>query len=76
MTDEASSPPRVLQWYSGGLGVVWDEGLNLHSRAELMRWLQDGHQFVILDYETGSDVTQLFIADWDDGATHPIDPAK
>jgi hypothetical protein len=31
------SPP-ISQWYSGGLGVVWDEGLNLHSRRELMDW--------------------------------------
>jgi hypothetical protein len=63
----------VLQWYSGGLGVVWDEKLDLHSRGELMRWMLDGQQFVILDYETGEDVTRVFLAI---SATHVIDPMK
>jgi hypothetical protein len=62
MNDKTSSPPRILQWYSGGLGVVWDERLDLHSRGELMRWLLNGEQFVIVDYETGKDVTKVFMA--------------
>lgn len=62
MTYKTSSPPRVLQWYSGGLSVVWDERLDLHTRGELMRWMLNGEQFVILDYATGMDVTDVFMA--------------
>ena len=60
MNDKISSPPRVLR-YSGDLGVVWDEKLDLHSRGELMRWMLDGQQFVILDYRTAQDVTEAFM---------------
>jgi len=27
-----------------------------------MRWLLNGEQFVIVDYETGKDVTKVFMA--------------
>jgi hypothetical protein len=76
MTDKPLSPPRVLQWYSGGLGVVWDEGLNLLSHDELERWMQNGKESVIVDYVTGEDVTGIFMAHRTDSTTHVIDPMK
>jgi hypothetical protein len=66
--------PRVLQWYSGGLGVVWDEILNLHNHGELKRWMQDGKVFIIVDYETGEDVTRVFMAHGND--TQIVVPIK
>jgi hypothetical protein len=76
MKDKAASSPRILQWYSGGLGVVWDEGLNLHSRRKLMDWVQHGQRFIILDYETGEDVTRVFLAQEIDSPSPLIDPME
>ena len=42
--------------------MVWDEKLDLHTRGELMRWMLNGERFVILDYATGMDVTEVFMS--------------
>jgi hypothetical protein len=74
MVDKNSPMPRVLQWYSRG--VVCDDELNLRSHGELMRWVRDGETFVILDHETGEDVTRIFLAHRNDERTEVIDPMK
>jgi hypothetical protein len=42
--------------------VVCDESLDLYSHGELKRWIRDGKVFIIVDYETGEDVTRVFMA--------------
>jgi hypothetical protein len=74
MVDKDSPLPRVLRWHSGG--AVWDDKLNLRSHGELMRWVRDGQNFLILDHETGEDVTRIFLAHWNDDRTEVIDPIK
>jgi hypothetical protein len=74
MVDKDSPLPRVLRWYSGG--AVWDDELNLRSHGELMRWVRDGENFLILDHETGEDVTRIFLAHWNGDRTEVIDPIK
>ena len=66
-------PPVVLQWYAGGAyGALVDAELNFHSGRELLGWAAHGIDFVVLDAETGEDVTRLFLAHWDEGRV--VDP--
>ena len=42
--------------------VLYDEFLRLHSIEELQAWAAQGVQFVVVDSETGEDVTQVLLA--------------
>jgi hypothetical protein len=49
----------VLKWHpKWGL---WDSKLKLHNGEELLGWAKRGIDFVVLDAETGQDVTRLFL---------------
>jgi hypothetical protein len=68
--------PIVLKWHARS-GALWDPDLNLHSGTELLDWFNRGVDFVVLDAETGDDVTRLFLAHWDDGQlVDPLAPAR
>jgi hypothetical protein len=54
--------------------VVRDESLDLRSHGALKRWIQDGKVFIIVDCETGKDVTRVFMSHGND--TQIVDPIK
>ena len=69
-----NSEPAVLRWHPGGAGALWDADLNQHNGRELLAWAKQGKSFVVLDHETGRDVTRVFLAHWNDSLTEVIDP--
>lgn len=42
--------------------VLVDENLDLHSIDQLRRWVRSGITFVVIDPETGQDVTRVLMA--------------
>ena len=42
--------------------VLIDENLDLHSLDQLRRWARSGVPFVVIDPDTGQDVTRVLIA--------------
>jgi len=42
--------------------VLYDDQLDLRSIEELRDWAADGMDFVIIDSETGEDVTRVLLA--------------
>ena len=69
-----NSEPVVLRWHPGGAGALWDADLNQHNGRELLAWAKQGKKFVVLDHETGRDITRVFLAHWNDSLTEAIDP--
>jgi hypothetical protein len=66
--------PVVLRWYPGSGGVLIDADLNCHTGKALLGWLKRGIDFVVLDDETGRDITRVFLAQWNESLTEVIDP--
>jgi hypothetical protein len=65
--------PVVLRWHPGTFaGALFDAELNWHTGQELLGWAARGIDFIVLDHETGEDITQVFLAHWQDGQV--IDP--
>jgi polyhydroxyalkanoate synthesis regulator protein len=57
--------PRIVKFHRHRLAqraVLYDEQLNLRSLEELRDWATDGVNFVIVDTETGEDVTRVLLA--------------
>jgi hypothetical protein len=71
-----NSEPVILRWHPGGLGALWDSNLELHNGRELLRWAKTGKKFIVLDHETGRDITRVFLASWNDSLTEVIDPVS
>jgi hypothetical protein len=62
MSVQSKTEPVVLRWYPGSFGVLVDADLNCHTGKELRGWRERGIDFIVLDDETGEDVTRVFIA--------------
>jgi hypothetical protein len=62
MSAQPATKPVMLRWYPGSGGVLIDADLNCHTGKELRRWRKRGIDFVVLDDETGQDLTEVFIA--------------
>jgi hypothetical protein len=62
MPTQPKTEPVVLRWYPQSCGVLIDPDLNCHTGKELRLWRKRGVAFVVLDDETGEDVTAVFIA--------------
>jgi len=73
-----SAPPKaepvIFRWYPRSGGVLIDADLNCHTGNELLGWLKRGIDFVVLDDETGRDITRVFLAGWNESVTEVIDP--
>ena len=62
MSVQQKTEPVVLRWYPRSFGVLIDADLTCHTGRELLGWRKRGIDFVVLDDETGQDVTRIFIA--------------
>lgn len=62
MSVEPETGPVVLRWYPASFGVLVDADLNCHTGQELRRWRERGIDFIVLDDETGKDITRVFMA--------------
>lgn len=71
----ATAEPMVLGWHPGGAGALWDADLNWHDGREPLDGASRGVKFVVLDHETGADVTGVFLAHWNESRTQVVDPA-
>jgi hypothetical protein len=67
----STNQPIILRWHPGAL---WDADLNLYNGRELLKWASYGLNFVVLDHETGEDITRLFLAHWNESLTSVVDP--
>ena len=47
---------------TAGRAVLYDEFLKLRSLEELRAWAAQGVSFVVLDSETGDDITRILLA--------------
>ena len=74
MSAQRKTEPVVLRWYPGSGGVLIDADLDCHTGKELLGWLKRGIDFVVLDDETGRDITRVFLAHWNESLTEVIDP--
>jgi hypothetical protein len=74
MSAQPKTEPVVLRWYPGSGGVLIDADLDCHTGRELLGWLKRGIDFVVLDDETGRDITRVFLAGWNESRTEVIDP--
>ena len=71
---ESTRETIVLKWHPGGtMGALWDSELNWHDGDELLDWVKQGIDFVVLDAETGRDITRVFLIHYnEDGQV--VDP--
>jgi polyhydroxyalkanoate synthesis regulator protein len=56
---------RIIKFHRHGnaqRAVLYDEQLDLWSLEELRNWAADGVDFVIIDSESGEDVTRVLLA--------------
>jgi hypothetical protein len=74
MSAQPAARQVVLRWYPGSGGVLIDDDLNCHTGKELRGWIKRGIDFVVLDDETGQDITRVFLAEWNESITEVIDP--
>ena len=74
MSVQPKAHPVLLMWYPGSGGVLIDAELNCHTGKEWLGWIKRGCDFVVLDDETGRDVTRVFLAGWNESTTEVIDP--
>ena len=74
MSAQPKTKPVVLRWYPASGGVLIDGDLNCHTGKELLGWTKRGIDFVVLDDETGQDITRVFLAHWNESVTEVIDP--
>ena len=57
--------PRVVKFHRhrhAQRAVLYDEQLDLRSLEDLRDWAAKGIDFVIIDSETGEDVTRILLA--------------
>jgi polyhydroxyalkanoate synthesis regulator protein len=57
--------PRIIKFHrhrQAQRAVLYDEQLDLRSLEELRDWAADGIDFVVIDSETGDDVTRILLA--------------
>jgi PHB/PHA accumulation regulator DNA-binding domain len=52
--------------------VLVDADLDAHSLEELSGWVAAGADVVVIDDETGEDITRVMLANWKDG--YLVDP--
>jgi len=60
-----SPAPAVVQFIRSKIrprAVLVDQDLNPQSVAELRRWARQGRNFVIIDADTGDDITRIMLA--------------
>ena len=74
MSAQRKTRPVVLTWYPQSGGVLIDADLNCHTGKALLGWVKRGIDFVVLDHETGMDITRVFLAHWNESTTEVIDP--
>ena len=59
------SETRIIKFHRHGhaqRAVLYDEQLDLRSLEDLRDWAARGVDFVVLDSETGEDVTRILLA--------------
>lgn len=57
--------PRIVKFHRHRLAqraVLYDEQLDLQSLEDLRGWAAHGIDFVVVDSETGEDVTRVLLA--------------
>jgi polyhydroxyalkanoate synthesis regulator protein len=57
--------PRIVKFHRHRFAeraVLFDEKLELHSLDELREWAARGEDFVVIDSETGEDITRVLLA--------------
>ena len=75
MSPESKRDPIVLKWHPGAMGALWDCHLNFHDGRELLDWIRRGIDFVVLDAQTGKDITRVFLMHYnEDGQL--VDPLR
>jgi hypothetical protein len=52
--------------------ILVDTDLDVHSVDEVCGWVKDGADVVVIDGDTGEDVTRIVFAHWEDGCL--VDP--
>jgi polyhydroxyalkanoate synthesis regulator protein len=65
MTPNSEREPIVIKFQRVRYvprAVLFDANLDLHGIDELRRWAKRGIAFVVLDSETGEDVTRVLLA--------------
>ena len=63
--------PILIKWYAPR-GVLFDADLNFRRYEELVDWAARDIDFVVVDMDTGEDITRILLAHWDEG--HLVDP--
>ena len=59
MSAQPKNRPVVLTWYPQSGGVLIDADLDCHTGKALLVWIKRGIDFVVLDNETGRDITRV-----------------
>jgi len=57
--------PRIIKFHRhrhAMRAVLYDDQLNLQSLEDLREWATNGIAFVVIDSETGEDVTRILLA--------------
>jgi hypothetical protein len=52
--------------------VLVDADLHVHGVDEVLGWAKNGADIVVIDNDTGDDITRILFAHWDDGCL--VDP--